>query len=54
MAQEGKEWDEESTHGCKVIHKLIRLDMCTICGDEVNGNLSMKGDGNIGKKNSIR
>ena len=41
--------DEADTYGCKVTHKVIRPDMC-ICGDEVGGNLSMKGDGNEGGK----
>ncbi len=37
--------NEANAYGCKVTHKLIRPDMY-ICGDEVGGNLSMKGDGN--------
>ena len=41
--------DEADAYGCKVTHKVIRPDMC-ICGDEVGGNLSMKGDGNEGGK----
>jgi len=39
--------DERNAYGCKVDHKLIRPDMC-ICGDEVGGSISMKGDGHVG------
>ena len=49
MNRAGKECSEEEAFGCKVTHKIIRPDMC-ICGDEVGGNLSMKGDGNEGGK----
>ncbi len=38
--------EEEEAYGCKVFHRLVRLDVC-ICGDEVGGNLSMKGDGHV-------
>ena len=34
---------EEMAPGCKTIYKLTRPDMC-IVGDEVGGNLCMKGD----------
>ena len=45
MDRAGNECDEANSYGCMVTHKLIRPEMC-ICGDEVGGNLSMKGDGN--------
>ena len=47
--QEGVECDKSNAFRCKVTHKLIRPDMC-IFGDEVGGNLSMKGDGHVGGK----
>ena len=48
MDRAGNECENEAdTYGCKVTHKVIRPDLF-ICGDEVCGNLSMKGDGNEG------
>ena len=38
---------EEEAFGCKVYHKILRPDLC-FCGDEVGGNISMKGDGYVG------
>ena len=38
--------DESLAFGCKVTHDLILPDWC-IEGDEVGGNISMKGDGHI-------
>jgi len=46
MDRYGNICDESSAFGCQVFHKLVRPDMC-VCGDEVGGNLSMKGDGHI-------
>ena len=41
--KDGNCCDENESYGCKVFQKLIRPDMC-IVGDEVGGNLCMKGD----------
>ena len=50
MDHKGNVCPEEETHGCKVHHRVIRPDMC-FCGDEVRGDISMKGDGyNGGEK----
>ena len=49
MDRSGNECDEADAYGCKVTHRVTRPGMC-ICGDEVGGNLSMKGDGNEGGK----
>ena len=49
MDRLGNICSEEEAIGCKVFYKLVRPDMC-LCGDEVGGNLSMKGDGHIGGK----
>jgi len=46
MNRSGEVCEEEEAYGCKVFHRLVRPDMC-ICGDEVGGNLSMKGDGHV-------
>ena len=43
MDRDGKICLEDDAFGCKVHHKIVRPDMC-ICGDEVGGNISMKGD----------
>ena len=43
----GKDCAKNDAFGCKVFHKLIKPDMC-ICGDEVGGLISMKGDGHVG------
>ena len=32
----------ENAFGCKVTHRIVRLDMC-LCGDEVGGNICMAG-----------
>ena len=47
MDRDGNVCLEDSAFGCKVQHKIVRPDMC-ICGDEVGGNISMKGDGHVG------
>ena len=39
--------DESHAFGCKVTHDLIHPDWCLV-GDEVGGNISMKGDGHVG------
>ena len=49
MDRQGNICEEDEAFGCKVFHQLSRPDMC-ICGDEVGGNLSMKGDGHIAGK----
>lgn len=50
MDRLGNLFSEEEAFGYKVFHKLVRPDMC-LYGNEVGGNLSMKGDGHIdGKK----
>jgi hypothetical protein len=38
---------EEKAFDCKVLIELSRPDMCLV-GDEVGGNLCMKGDGHVG------
>ena len=43
----GNEVLEESAFGCKVTHDITRRDICFVM-DEVGGNISQKGDGNIG------
>ena len=47
MDHDGNICSEETAFGCKVLHKVVRPDMC-ICGDEVGGIISMKGDGHVG------
>ena len=47
MNKDGEICLEEEAFGCKVHHKIIRPDLC-FCGDEVGGNISMKGDGHHG------
>ena len=47
LDRDGKECPEEKSFGCQVTHQLIHPELC-ICGDEVGGNLSMKGDGHVG------
>ena len=47
MNRDGKECCESQAFGCKVTHDLIHPDWC-IVGDEVGGNISMKGDGHAG------
>lgn len=42
--REGNKVQEGDAFGCKVTHSIIEPDWC-IVGDEVGGNLSMKGDG---------
>ena len=44
MDRNGKQVDEKDALGCMVTHKLCHPDRCFV-GDEVGGNLSMKGDG---------
>ena len=43
----GEECSEAEALGCKVTHKLCHPELCFV-GDEVGGNLSMKGDGHAG------
>ena len=40
----GNKCAEADAFGCKVTHKITKLDWCLV-GDKVGGNLSMKGDG---------
>ena len=47
ITHDGKLCVEREAFGCKVTHELIKPHLC-ICGDEVGGNLCMKGDGHIG------
>ena len=47
MDRKGKIVSEDKAFGCKVLIELSRPDMCLV-GDEVGGNLSMKGDGHVG------
>ena len=49
LDRDGKECDESESLGCMVTHKLKHPDICFV-GDEVGGNISMKGDGNAGGK----
>ena len=53
MDHDGKVCSEETAFGCKDLHKVVRPDMC-ICGDEVGGNISMKGGGHIGGELFLR
>ena len=45
--KDGNECDEEQSFGCKVRYKLLHPDQCFV-GDEVGGNISMKGYGHVG------
>ena len=45
MDHKGYECNKSQAYGCKVTHDLIHPDWCLV-GDEVGGNISMKGDGN--------
>ena len=47
MDRSGARCEEKYGLGFKVTHLITRPDMC-ICGDEVGGNISMKGDGHVG------
>lgn len=47
MDKDGNECDEDTSFGCKVNYKLLLPDQCFV-GDEVGGNISMKGDGHVG------
>ena len=47
MNQNGEICSESEAFGYKVHHKILRPDLC-FCGDEVGGNISMKGDGHNG------
>ena len=49
MSREGKECSQKDALGCMVTHKLCHPDRCFV-GDEVGGNLSMKGYGHAGGK----
>ena len=46
MDKHGTRVSEDIAFGCKVFHGLIHPNMCLV-GDEVGGNLSMKGDGHV-------
>ena len=41
------ECSESGAIGCQVTHRLCHPEFCYI-GDKVGGNISMKGDGNVG------
>ena len=47
MDCDGNICSEQEAYGCKVHHQIIIPDMC-LCGDEVGGNISMKGDRQVG------
>ena len=47
MNRNGEVCTEEEAYGCKVHHVITRPELC-FCGDEVGGNISMKGDGHNG------
>ncbi len=47
MDSKGNPCHEEEAHGCKVHHRIIRLDL-GFYSDEVGGNISMKGVGDNG------
>ena len=47
MNKHGKECEESKAFGCKVRYELTHPDFCLV-GDEVGGNISMKGDGHAG------
>ena len=47
MNRDGNICPEHEAFGCKVHHKVIHPELC-FCGDEVGGNISMKGDGHHG------
>ena len=47
MDKDGNVCTEEFAFGCKVTHEMVHPEMCVV-GDEVGGNLCMKGDGHIG------
>ena len=49
MDRNGNQVDEKDVLGCMVTHKLCHPDRCFV-GDEVGGNLSMKGDGCAGRR----
>ena len=43
----GEECSEAEVLGCKLTHKLSHPELCFV-GNEVGGNLLMKGDGHVG------
>jgi len=47
MDKDGNECGEDTCFGCRVNYKLLHPDQCFV-GDEVGGNISMKGDGHVG------
>ena len=49
MDKHGIRVSEEKTFGCKIFHELIHPNMCLV-RDEVGDNLSMKGDGHVGRQ----
>ena len=44
MKKDGQICTKEESDGCKVHHKITQPEF-GFCGDEVGGNISMKGDG---------
>ena len=49
MDEKGEECDESQAYGCKMTHDLIHSDWCLV-GDEVEENISMKGDSHAGER----
>jgi len=47
MDTEGQICNEENSFGCMVQYRLLHPDRCFV-GDEVGGNISMKGDDHVG------
>ena len=47
MDRNGNECHKSEALGCQVTHRLCHPELCFV-DDEVGGNISMKGDGNIG------
>ena len=52
MDRNGKQVGEKDAIGCIVTHKLCHTERCFI-GEEVGGNLSMKGDGHAHGRNLL-
>ena len=46
MDTEGQICNKENSFGCMVQYRLLQPDRCFV-GDEVGGNISMKGDGHV-------
>ena len=47
MDNDGNKCQESNALGCQVTHRLCHPELCFV-GDEVGGNISMKGDGHVG------